>query len=263
MEKLLDRDLIPYYNQDISAKSSAFLLYSIIKNNPKNSVVQDLIITSNILKEKEPNNIVLKNTLDFFLTNLHPTDIEKIAKEKYEKILTHLEFSKNEITKNLHKKIKNNSTIFIHSINNLVYDSILSISKEKKLNINLLSSKPFGELAAEKFRSQGIKVNLFNDLEIKEAIKNIDLSLFGSEGIIKNKSLTKKGSEAIAHYINKNRIPLYVITHSLKYTDKEHKIINYEIIEPENITAYICEYGILKPEHLEKEIKFHNSKLFH
>lgn len=265
MENLLEYENITYYNQDISTKSSIYLLYNLVKNNPTKEVIKDLLITSNILLSKEPNNVVLKNAITFFLTNLHPINIENIAKEKKDKIIKYLEMSYKEITANLDKKIKKNSIVFIHSINNILLESLLNLINKKNVEIRILEHKPLGKLTIQKLLQKKAKVKEYTDLDIKNALENADYCLIGGEGIIKNKAIAKKGSELVSYYTKKNKIPLYVLNHSLKYTDN---IINidekkYDLLEPEHISAYICEYGILKPDHIKQEIKFHNSKLFY
>ncbi|MEM4397025.1 MAG: hypothetical protein QW757_00185 [Candidatus Woesearchaeota archaeon] len=263
MEELLDFEKILYYNQDISAKSAISLFYSMIKNKPEQEVINDLMITKEILLKKEPHNIVLKNSIDFFLTNLHPNNLIEISKTKKEKIFLYFEKSKQELINNLDRKINSNSIIFVHSINNLIYESIKKITENKKLQINLLNSD-FSDIFSKKLSSKA-NITIFESLEIKKALQKVDFCLFGCEGIIKNKAIAKKGSELLSDYIKKQNISLYVLTHGLKHTSKNIFLngnSNYELIESEKITSFICEYGILKPEHIEQEINFHLSKIF-
>ncbi|MEM2131404.1 MAG: hypothetical protein QXM96_02805 [Candidatus Woesearchaeota archaeon] len=262
MEELLDFEQIPYYNQDLSAKSAISLFYSMIKNKPEQEVIKDLIITKEILLKKEPHNLVLKNSIDFFLTNLHPNNLMEISKNKKEKIFSYFEKSKQELINNLDKKLNSNSVIFVHSINNLIYESLKKITENKKLQINVLNCD-FSDTFSKKMSSKA-NIKIFEPLEIKKALKSVDFCLFGCEGIIKNKAIAKKGSEILSEYIKKQNCPLYVLTHSLKHTSDNiflNENSGYEVIESEKITSFICEYGILKPEHIEQEINFHISKI--
>ena len=81
-------------------------------------------------------------------------------------------------------------------------------------------------MTARALRKEGIKVTTFIDsavgiaLEGKQKTKKTDIVLLGADAILKNGVMNKVGSGAISKLAKSNKIPLYVVADSWKYSSK-------------------------------------------
>ena len=199
-------------------------------------------------------------------------------------ILEKLDKDREKIEKFGSNKIKNGYKVYTHCHSSTVV-SVLRKAKDegKNFEVFVTETRPFyqGRITARELSSYKIPVTLFVDSAGRYAIKRSNLMMIGcdaitSEGIIIN----KVGSEMFAEIANKYDVPVYVVTHSLKFdpltffgfdvkiekrAEKEVwenppkgvKIWNYvfDKINPNLITAIICELGVLKPETFIQEVK--------
>lgn len=111
------------------------------------------------------------------------------------------------------------------------------------------------------------KVNLYHDLFVRDALKNVDICFIGGEGFTKSgDAIVKKGTHVVTEISQKEKVPIYVISQTLKYdSDNNYKKLlqdnNYEILPKEHITGFITEHGIFKPEQIVEETLFFNKWL--
>ena len=128
---------------------------------------------------------------------------------------------------------------------------------------------------AQKLKNKKIVAKCYRDIEIKDAVKDADLCFIGGEIINSFGAIAKTGTQIAAEISRQNHTPVYVCTHSLKYdphneiktiTHKQETTTNVEktleLLSNESFFAYLCEYGVLKPEHIKDELKFYNPWMF-
>ncbi len=282
MEMFLDKEHLAYYNQDLFAKIGSATLYDIVRHAEEGKALEEIIRTKQELLKKHPDNTVLKNTLSFFLFRLSQKDIKTEIKERHKQILLRINNSTTEVAQHTLKKIKKGSTLFVHSINNQVREILLYAAGKKNFLVNMVEHRPFlfGQYLAKELNEKGIKTNLFPDIALEEAIKGADLCLIGGEAITKNKgAMAKEGSSIASETAKKHNIPTYVCATSFKYnkdlnpkdtppvthtktTQAPIVRATFDHVLPEHISAYICEYGVFRPEHIQEEIKFYNGWMF-
>jgi translation initiation factor 2B subunit (eIF-2B alpha/beta/delta family) len=264
MELLLESEHIQYYNQDLHAKSAVSAVFHVI-SSAGNEPLKKAIETRKAFIEKHPHNIVLKNSLDYFFSNLTPG----MAKERHDETITKITAANRELAEIGAKKIKKGSTVFVHSVNNQVLETLFHASRANKFTINILEHSPlfFGKHLSAKLKKHNIRAKVFSDISIKDAVIHADTCLIGADSITKDGTYAKTGSVAAAAVANRHHIPVYVLGHSYKYDHKqkiklhEHRHENHSLFEflpNEDIKSYICEHGIFKPRHIYDEILFFN-----
>ena len=273
MELLLNKSLINYYNQDLVAKAGIATLYDVSKHSEEKDLFKKLFDTKTILLENHPDNIVLKNSIDFFLYKLPLPGFKEETKKKYINFLKELENSNKELSRIGARKIRAGSTVFVHSINNHIINILLEASANKKIKVHALEHSPFyfGKILMKKLAKHNIEASLYSDLGMRDAVSDADICLIGGEAILQNKgAVCKKGSYLVSEIAAKYGHRIYVVAHSWKY-DSENSILTaldddkgrqrYDYIPKENISAFISEYGIFKPDFIEEEIRHFNRTL--
>lgn len=237
-----------------------------MKSKDRKSIVKKLV-------SARPTEPMLRNVLKYLEIFGNPNGLlEKLERdrEKIEKIGSN--------------KIKNGYIVYTHCHSSTVV-SVLRRAKEegKKFEVYVTETRPFyqGRMTARELADYKIPVTLFIDAAARQAIKRANIMMIGcdaitSEGVVINKI----GSEMFAEIANKYDVPVYVVTHSLKFDPstffgfdveiekrakeevwdkppKGVKIWNYvfDKINPRLISGIISEIGVLKPEIFINEIK--------
>ena len=199
-------------------------------------------------------------------------------------ILDHFDSAQKEIDKNVLKLIKKNSVIFTHCHSTNVLNSLIYAHKKgKKFEVYVTESRPLfqGRKTARNLQRAGIKVTIFIDSAIdialtkKQGTKKADIIFIGADALIKKGIINKIGSGLIAKIAKQEKIPLYVIADSWKFTKnkvpieqralneiwdsapKKVKIKNpaFEFVDKKYIKGIISEYGILKYDQFLKKAK--------
>ncbi|MDP2925406.1 MAG: hypothetical protein Q8N99_03475 [Nanoarchaeota archaeon] len=214
------------------------------------------------LRPTEP---MLYNILNKFL-DLSFHELDKILKNHQDII-----------NKQIIKLIKNNSVIFTHCHASTIINALIYAKKKnKKFEVYVTETRPLyqGKKTAEELSKKGIKITMFVDSAAKIALtkeqdkeektKPVNLVLLGADAITNKGVVNKIGSGMYASIAKINKIPFYIVSDSLKYTDKKVKfeqrnpneiwknkkikIINpaFEFIPKEEITGIISELGTLK-----------------
>ena len=211
----------------------------------------------------------------------------KIAdKMSYNSFIIKLNNNQDSINKNVLKSIKNNYVVFTHCHSSSVIKSLIYSYKNKKhFEVYNTETRPLfqGRKTANELRKANIKVTMFVDSAVKIALikdqdkeektKPVNIVFLGADAITKKGVINKVGSGVIAEIAKNNKIPLYIISDSLKYSKQIVKMEQrslkevwkkdnlsiknpaFEFIKKDNITGIISELGILKYNKFLKKMK--------
>jgi len=240
-------------------------------NLDKEDLFKKLFLTKTNLLNSNQINIVLHNSIDFYLMNLSNHNIKQETNKKKEEIFKKLKSMNLELAKNASKKIKNNDSIFVHSLNNQISSIIEYASRYKKFEINLVNHSPLniGEKLKNKY-SDKIKINLYPDMALLEALHKSNICFIGAESFNNKGAIVKSGSNIISNITKESRIPTYICAHSYKYDrkniskrfmnhkDEETKSSLFEFLSNDNQNSFITDNGIFKSNHVVHETKYFN-----
>jgi len=214
------------------------------------------------------------------LISLRPTEpmLENVLilaqKEPYQKILEHFDMAQNRINNYVLKLIKNSDVIFTHCHSTNVINSLIYANKKgKKFEIYNTETRPLfqGRKTASELKKAGIKVTFFIDSASEDALtgegklERVDKVFLGADALLKNGIINKIGSELFARIAQDEKIPIYIIADSWKFTKKKVPIENrnlnevwnhapknikiknpaFEFVRKKYITGIITEYGIM------------------
>jgi translation initiation factor 2B subunit (eIF-2B alpha/beta/delta family) len=187
-------------------------------------------------------------------------------------ILAHFKEAQDKINKKVFRLIKKGDVIFTHCHSTNVVNALIYAKKKgKKFEVYNTETRPLfqGKKTAYELRRAGIKVTMFVDsalgvaLSKEQGTKKADIVFLGADAITKEGVVNKIGSEVIANIARDNKIPVYVIADSWKFTSSkiplEHRELNevwdnapkkikiknpaFEFIEKKYITKVITEEG--------------------
>ena len=211
--------------------------------------------------------------------------IKNLDKENYDEILKHFDLAQEKINKYAFKLIKQKDIIFTHCHSTNVLNALFYAKEHKKtFEVYNTETRPLyqGRKTAKELRKEGIKITIFVDsalgvaLSKEQGTKKPDKIFLGADALTKKGVINKIGSEVIAQIAKNNKIPLYILADSWKFTNKkvplEQRKLNevwnkapenikirnpaFEFIPKKYIKAIISEYGILSYEKfLEKVSK--------
>jgi len=198
------------------------------------------------------------------------------------KILRHFDEAQDKMNKFVFKIIKNNSRIFTHCHSTNVVNAMIYAKKHgKHFEVFNTETRPLfqGHRTAKELAKAGIKVTMIADtaagevLEKGGTIKKADMMFIGADALLKSGDVINKiGSNMFAELAFDNKIPVYVIADSWKFSrrdvkieEREHgeiwkhapknvKIQNpaFEVVKSKYIKAIVSELGVLKPEAFSK-----------
>ena len=228
------------------------------------------------------------------LLSLRPTEpmlmnvLERIEKQNYRDILHHFDFSQDKINKFVLKIIKNNDVVFTHCHSTNVVNSLIYVKKQKKkFEVYNTETRPLfqGRKTSKEISRAGIKITEFIDSAAKTALVkenkkdkvHADLVFFGADAILSLGVINKIGSGMFAEIAHDNKIPVYIVADSWKYSPKHFeleernfhevwknlpknshiKIKNpaFEFVPKKYIKAIVSEYGILSFGEFLKKMK--------
>ncbi len=226
------------------------------------------------------------------LLSLRPTEpllvniLNNADKLSYNQILKHFSDSQNKINLYVKKLIKKNDIIFTHCHStNVVKSLIYSKKKKKDFQVYNTETRPLyqGRKTAKELKKAGIKVTTFVDSAAAIAIekenkkdKTYATKIFlGADALLKEGVINKIGSGLIAEIAYENKIPVYIIADSWKYSPKNIKIEQrdfnevwknapkhikiknpaFELIKRKYIKAIVSELGILNYNKFLKKVK--------
>jgi len=215
------------------------------------------------------------------LLSLRPTEpmlkrvLNKIEEQPYGEILKHFNSAQEKINRHVFKLIKNSDVIFTHCHStNVVNALIYAKEKGKKFEVYNTETRPLfqGRKTARELRKAGIKVTMFVDSALSVALskeqgtKRVTKVFLGADALLKKGIVNKIGSEVIARIAKSEKIPVYIIADSWKFTNKkvpkEQRNLNevwnnapkdiriknpaFEFVDKKYITKVITEFGVTK-----------------
>ena len=213
------------------------------------------------------------------LLSLRPTEpmlqnvLDLAEEQPIKRILNHFEVAQDKINKHTLRLIKNNDLIYTHCHSTNVSHSLIYAKKKgKSFQVYNTETRPLfqGRKTARELKNANIKVTMFIDsamdiaLSEKQNTKKVNKIFIGADALTRNGIVNKVGSGAIAKLAMINKIPLYIIADSWKYTSnkvpmenrklneiwdkapKDIKIKNpsFEFVPKKYITKIITEHGV-------------------
>ncbi len=190
-------------------------------------------------------------------------------------IIAHFEVSQQKINQAVFKLIKNKGIIFTHCHStNVVNSLIYSKRKGKKFEVYNTETRPLfqGRKTARELAKEKISVTMFVDSALDDAIsgkqglKKPSAIFLGADALLKEGVVNKIGSELIAKIARQNKIPVYIIADSWKFSKKkiplEQRKMNevwdnapknvkiknpaFEFVDRKYISGIITEFGLKK-----------------
>lgn len=226
------------------------------------------------------------------LISLRPTEpmlvnvLNKIGRIPHKEILKHFELAQNKINKLVLKIIKDNDTIFTHCHSTNVVQALIYAKKHnKEFQVYNTETRPLyqGRKTARELERKGIKVTTFIDSAAAIALEKenkkdkiyTDKIFFGADAILKEGVINKIGSGLFAEIAYKNKIPIYIIADSWKFSPRNVKIEErsfkevwekvpphikiknpaFELVKKQYIKAIVSEFGILSYNQFLKKVK--------
>ena len=236
----------------------AFYAYNLIPT--KNS--------KNKLLNSRPTEPMMKNVLDM-------AENKKYSKKE---ILAHFDEAQKKINENVFKLIKNNKVIFTHCHSTNVLGALIYAKKKaKKFEVYNTETRPLfqGRKTAEELKKAGIKTTIFIDSAVGVALKDAKIVFLGADALLKNGIVNKIGSGIIARISKDEKIPVYIVADSWKFTKKkiqiEQRNLNevwdeapknikiknpaFEFVEKKDISGIVSELGVMKYLDFVKKMK--------
>lgn len=145
-------------------------------------------------------------------------------------IRAHFDDAQNAINKKVFKLIKNSDVIFTHCHSTNVANALIYAKRHgKKFEVYNTETRPLyqGRKTAKQLRRAGIKVTLFVDsalgiaLSKSQGTKRATKVFLGADALLKNGIINKVGSGVIARIAKQEKIPVYIIADSWKYTTRK------------------------------------------
>jgi translation initiation factor 2B subunit (eIF-2B alpha/beta/delta family) len=200
------------------------------------------------------------------------------------KILEHFDSAQNKINDAVFKLIKSNDIIFTHCHSTNVSNALIySHKKGKKFEVYNTETRPLfqGRKTAEELKKVGIKITMFVDSALNVAIsgeqgnKKVDRILIGADALLKDGIINKIGSELVSQIAKDNKVPVYIVADSWKFSKSKIKIeqrnLNevwdnapknikiknpaFEFVSKKLITGIITEYGLMKYDEFLRALK--------
>lgn len=233
------------------------------------------------LKTSRPTEPLLFNCLDYIFFQVKKLNGLNHLTQIIDNFLKRLEEIQEKISLNGLTLIKEGDKILTHCHATTVV-KILKKAKEKGVNFScyLTETRPAfqGRMTAKELILLGIKATLIVDAEApflisREDSRELDLVILGADAInLDGSAINKVGSYGISLAAKEAKIPLFVAATLLKVTPKpllieerdeekiwprkpkRLKIISpvFDLVPKENISKFITEFGIVKPEKISK-----------
>jgi len=173
------------------------------------------------------------------LLSLRPTEpmlvnvLHKANGKNTEALLNHFDFAQNKINELVSNLIEDKDVIYTHCHSTNVVNALIYAKKKgKKFEVYNTETRPLfqGRKTASELKKAGINVTMFVDsgmdiaLTDKQGTKKATKVFLGSDALLKKGIINKVGSGAIAKLSKLEKIPLYIIADSWKYSPKQIKI---------------------------------------
>jgi translation initiation factor 2B subunit (eIF-2B alpha/beta/delta family) len=201
--------------------------------------------------------------------------LDLAEKKSHREILKHFDEAQEKINKSVLKLIKKDDVIFTHCHStNVVNALIYSKKKGKKFEVYNTETRPLfqGRKTAKELKRAGIKITMFVDsalgvaLSKEQGTKKVDKVFLGADALLKTGIINKIGSGVICQIAKNEKIPIYIVADSWKFTKskipieqrelnevwdnapKKIKIKNpaFEFVDKKYIAGIITEFGLQK-----------------
>ena len=225
------------------------------------------------------------------LLSLRPTEplllnvLNEAEKKSQREILRHFKSAQEKINKSVLKLVKKGDVIFTHCHSTTVTEALIFSKKKKKFEVYNTETRPLfqGRKTSRELKNAGIKVTQFVDsaamiaLTKKQGTKKVDKFFIGADALLKEGIINKVGSGMFSKISFDNKIPVYILADSWKYSSKKVELeqrsfkeiwekvtkklhINiknpaFEFVPKKYIKAVISELGILSYNDFVKKKK--------
>jgi ribose 1,5-bisphosphate isomerase len=209
--------------------------------------------------------------------------LDLAGKKEYKEITKHFDSAQEKINKSTLKLIKNNDVIFTHCHSTNVVNALINAKKKrKKFEVYNTETRPLfqGRKTSRELKRAGIKVTQFVDsalgvaLSKEQGTRKADKVFLGADAITKKGVVNKIGSEVIAQIARNQKIPVYIIADSWKFSKKnlpiEQRKLNevwddapknikiknpaFEFVPKKYIKGIVSEYGVLSFDKFLKKV---------
>jgi translation initiation factor 2B subunit (eIF-2B alpha/beta/delta family) len=189
---------------------------------PTNATKKKLLAT-------RPTEPMMENVLDMASQGKPPKEIQK-----------HFNTAQDAINKKVFKLIHSGDVIFTHCHSTNVINALIYAKKKgKKFEVYNTETRPMfqGRKTARDLKKAGIKVTMFVDsalgiaLSKEQGTKKADKVFLGADALLKKGIINKVGSEVIARIARQEKIPVYVIADSWKFTKNKIPLENRKLNE--------------------------------
>jgi translation initiation factor 2B subunit (eIF-2B alpha/beta/delta family) len=228
----------------------------------------------------------MKRLLDSRPTEPMMENVLELAEKThdYEKIVGHFDEAQGKINKTILKLVKNGDVIFTHCHSTNVSGALIYAKKKgKRFEVYNTETRPLyqGRKTAKELRAHKIKVTMFVDSAVGVALskelgtKKVDKVFLGADALLKSGIINKVGSETIAKLAKMEKIPVYIIADSWKFTVKktpiEQRRLNeiwdkapkgikiknpaFEFVPKKFIKGVVTEFGLTRYANFLKKVK--------
>lgn len=259
--------------------------------------IKQVSAAGKLLATVRPTEPMADNAVEFIIFHLNKIkaasidELKKVVIDAVQCFLKLMIENESKIVRAGEKIVKFGDKIFTHCHSSTVIN-LLRYAKENKKRFEVFQTetRPLyqGHRTAKDLLKMGIKDTLLIDSSAPYLISKvsgskfqIDKLIIGCDAISRDGSCVNKvGSFGLALTCFLNKIPIYVVTQSLKMNEdakniqavrieqrsgrevwpnapKKLKIYNpaFDCVPAELITAYVCEFGIVKPVDLFTKVK--------
>jgi translation initiation factor 2B subunit (eIF-2B alpha/beta/delta family) len=192
----------------------------------------------------------------------------------YKYMFNHFEDAQLIINYEVMKLIKKNDVIFTHChSSNVIKSLIYSHNQGKKFfEVYNTETRPLfqGRKTAKELSNAGIKTTMFVDSALGIAItkemgtKKVTKIFLGADAITKEGVINKVGSRLISQFAKQNKIPVYIIADSWKFTNKKIPLEQRKLNEvwdkaPKNIKIMNPAFEFIPKKYVSYIISEHGS----
>lgn len=167
--------------------------------------------------------------------------------------------NKERMQDNIASKIKNNSSVLVHGLNQEITNALLqSVQQGKKCKV-FLTQSPFSasrNVFVKKLMQNDIVVEWFSAAAARQVLKNSDLVMLCADAVTPEKVVSAMGGELFAELAAKRGVPVFAVAFSYMF----HHDVNmnslrgnmqvfgakhvFEKVQPSLITGIISEKGV-------------------
>lgn len=217
------------------------------------------------------------------LLSLRPTEpmmenVLDLAEEgkSLAEIRKHFDDAQESINKKVLKLIHNGDVIFTHCHSTNVANALIYAKRRgKHFEVYNTETRPLyqGRKTAKQLRKAGIKVTMFVDSALDVALsksqgtKKADKVFLGADALLKNGIINKIGSRLIAKIAKQEKIPVYIIADSWKYTTRKIPIEQRALKEiwaraPKGIKIKNPAFEFVEKKYITKIVTERNGKMY-